>query len=224
MPGQGYQLAAHDDAGGGRVGDVVRDDLEPVLGVGARHLAHHAAAIRGADRVGHVPLLQVGEGLPVGDDVLQRVDVRALDRRIVRIGQHAVGHREPHLRGGVPRGAEAVFAGHVQIGLRARASWRRTGRCVYGSGRHGSTCASQSRQGDQGGNNHSGSGCLDRPMPACHAPGSPHPRAPLRSSWSTAAHPLRSVPTGTGQDTRRKQVCNQADTGLKLPLPHQTQT
>ena len=27
--------------------------------------------------------------------------------------------------------------------------------------------------------------------------------------------PLRSVPTGTGQDTRRKQVCRQADADLK---------
>ena len=124
---QRHHPAAHDHAVASRVGQVVGHELEPVPCVGARHLAHHAAAVRGADRVGHVPFLQVGESFPVGDHELDGLDVRALDARVVDVGQHAASDREPHLGGRVAGGAEAILARLVQVGLGSGAAWRGPG-------------------------------------------------------------------------------------------------
>jgi hypothetical protein len=57
---------------------------------------------------------------PSGDDVLQRLDVRVVDRRVVDVAEHAVRDREPHLRRRVACGAEAVLARQVEVGQRAR--------------------------------------------------------------------------------------------------------
>ena len=89
-------------------------------GVGRDHRAGHAGRV-GIEPVGHVTRLQVREAVAVGDQVLQGVDVRRIDGRPVDVGEHAVGDREPHLRAGVARRADAVLACEIEIALVARA-------------------------------------------------------------------------------------------------------
>ena len=120
-----HQPRMDDDAVTRRVGDVVADQPEVVSAVGARHPADHAAAIRRADHIGHVPLLQRGERSSVGHDVLDGAHVGVLDRRAEHVRQHAIGDREPNRRPGIARRPEAVLAGRVQIGGGARATWSR---------------------------------------------------------------------------------------------------
>src|SRR5690349_6458204 len=67
--------------------DVSRGEPVAVRRVGRGHRARHPGRV-GADRVGHVPGLQVGEAGPVADDVLQRGDVGVVDRRLIGVGQH----------------------------------------------------------------------------------------------------------------------------------------
>ena len=114
------EVDLHQDRVGARVGHVVGDD--PVLPARrrARDPAGHAAAVQRPDRRGHVPRLEIREGRAVGDDVLERLDVRVVDRRVVDVAQHAVRDREPHLRRRVARGAQAVLAREVEVGQRAR--------------------------------------------------------------------------------------------------------
>ncbi len=118
-PGQRRQAGVHEHGVAARVGDVGGDELVAVLAVGRGHGAGHAGGV-GADRVGHVPGLEVGERGPVGDDVLQRAHVGVVDGRLVHVGQHPAGDRVPDLGPGAGRGADAVLPRQVVVGLRAR--------------------------------------------------------------------------------------------------------
>ena len=133
-PGQRRKLGVHEHGVPGGIGDVGGDDLVAVPGVGRGHRAGHAGGV-GRHRVGHVPGLQVGEGGPVGDDVLQRADVRVVDGRLVGVRQHSARHRVPDLRPRPGRRAHAILAGQVEVGLRARRPGRRArGRRLAPSG------------------------------------------------------------------------------------------
>ncbi len=119
--GERREHGPHDDRVAGRVGEVVR--LEAVLPAPGRagHAAGHPGPVESRDRIGHVAGLEVGEGGAVGDDVLQGLDVRVVDRRVGHVREDAVGDREPDLGGPVPRRAEAILAGKVEVGQGARA-------------------------------------------------------------------------------------------------------
>ena len=124
----GLEPRVHEDAGSGWVGDVVADQAKVVRGVGAGYAADHATAVRGADRVGHVALLEIGERLAVGDDVLHGVHVAVLDRRAEHVRQHSVGDGEPHLGPGVARRSKAVLARYIHVCRGAWAAWRAAAR------------------------------------------------------------------------------------------------
>ena len=111
----------HHDRVGVGIGHVVGD--EPVLPARgcARDPAGHAASIERPGRRGHVSRLEVREGRSVGDDVLQRLDVRVVDRGVVDVAEDAVCDREPHLRRRVASGAQAVLAREAEVGECARA-------------------------------------------------------------------------------------------------------
>ena len=123
-----HELDRHEHRVPGGVGDVL--GLDPVLAAlrrrrdGARHAGRVGLRLH---RVGHVARLQVGERRPVGDDVLERLDVRVVDRRVVDVAEHAVRDRVPDLRGRVAGGAEAVLARQAEVGERARGSRRVVG-------------------------------------------------------------------------------------------------
>ena len=117
----------HQDRVGVRVGDVVRDNRVPPARGHARDPTRHAGAVQRLGRRGHVSRLKVRERGAVGDDVLQRLDVRVVDRRVVDVAQHAVRDREPHLRRRIARGPEAVLAREVEV--------RQCTRPVCGDGR-----------------------------------------------------------------------------------------
>ena len=125
---QGLQPAAHDHAVASRIGDVLGEDAIPAAPGGAGHEAGHTALVRRPDRVGRVPRLEVGEGGAVGDDVLERLHVGVVDGRAVDVGEDAVGHREPDLRGLVARGANAVLPRQVEVRERSRPVVSRWGR------------------------------------------------------------------------------------------------
>ena len=109
-----------------RIGDVGGDEAVAVARTGGGHGAGHAGRI-GRHRVGHVTRLQIGERRAVGDDVLQGAHVRVVDRRLVDIGEHAVGDRVPDLGAGVAGGADAVLASQVEVRRRAGCA-----RCGHG--------------------------------------------------------------------------------------------
>ena len=127
-----HELHVHQQGVPARVGEVVRDDaIAAVLGR-ARHLADHPARVQGGGRGRHVARLEIGEGGTVGDDVLERLDVRVVDGRVVHVAQDAVGDRVPDLRPGVAGGADAVLAGEVEVGEgpgSVRCCSGRRGRC-----------------------------------------------------------------------------------------------
>ncbi len=113
---------AHEDRVPVRVGDVL--GLDPILAAPRRRrdLARHAAGVAlRLHRVAHVARLQVGERGAVGDDVLERLDVRVVDRRVVDVAQDAVRNRVPDLRGRVAGGAEAVLPREAEVRQRAGA-------------------------------------------------------------------------------------------------------
>ena len=105
----------------GRIGEVLR--LDPVLAAlgSCGHPAGHATCLGNRlDGVGHVARLEVGERRAVGDDVLERLDVRVVDRRVVDVAEDAVRDRVPDLGGRVAGGAEAVLTRQAEVGERAR--------------------------------------------------------------------------------------------------------
>ena len=110
------QHGPHEHRVPGRVGDIV--GLQAVLPALRRadHPARHPGRVEGPDRVRHVATLEVGEGGPIGHDVLERLDVRVVDRRVVDVRQDAVGDGEPGLRGPIPGGPQAILAGEVEMG------------------------------------------------------------------------------------------------------------
>ena len=119
------ELDAHQHRVPVRVGDVPGlDPVAPALRR-RRDLADHASGVVNRPHgVGHVARLQVGEGRSVGDDVLERLEVRVVDGRVVDVAQDAVRDRVPDLRARVPRGAEAVLAREVEVRERAGAAGR----------------------------------------------------------------------------------------------------
>ena len=122
------ELDVHEHRVAAGVGHVV--GLDPVLAVprSRDHGARHAAGVgMRLHRVGHVPRLQVGERGAVGDDVLERLDVGVVDRRVVDVAEDAVRDRVPDLRGPVAGGAEAVLAREAEVRERARAVRRARG-------------------------------------------------------------------------------------------------
>src|SRR5439155_7067990 len=99
-----------------RVGDVLGLDLVLAALRCRGDVARHATGVAtGLGRVRHVARLQVGEGRAVGDDVLQRLEVRVVDGRVVDVAQDAVRDRVPDLRRRVARGPEAVLAREVEV-------------------------------------------------------------------------------------------------------------
>ena len=135
-PGQG---GAHDDTVAGRVGQVAGGEGVAVGRAGRGDRALHPGRV-GGHRVGEVAALEVGEGVPVGDDVLEGVHVRVVDRGLVDVGEHAVGHGEPDLGRGGPGRADAVLAGEVEVAEgpgRAGCLPRRRGRAGGGGGEQG---------------------------------------------------------------------------------------
>ena len=126
---QRHELRADEDRRARRVGRVVGDDLvAPALGRRG-HAACQRAVVGRLDRVGGVARLQVGEARSVADEVLQRLDVGVVVGREVDVAEHAVGDREPHLRGRVARRAHAVLAREVEVRERTRpVGGRRRGR------------------------------------------------------------------------------------------------
>ncbi len=112
------------------VGEVVGDDPVAAALRRRRDPARERAVVEGADRVGHVAGLEIRERRAVGDDVLQRLVLGRVVRRVVDVAQHAVGDGEPDLRRPVARGADAVLARQVEVRERA-------GTVGRGPGRHG---------------------------------------------------------------------------------------
>ncbi len=134
---RGVQPGVHQHGVPRRIGDVGGDQLVPMASAGRGHRAGHAGGV-GRHGVGHVAGLQIGEGRAVGDDVLQRLHVRVVDRRLVHVGEHAASDRVPDLGRGVARGAEAVLAGQVEVRHRAWATGRgHGGQPGGGAGRTG---------------------------------------------------------------------------------------
>ena len=224
----GREHHVHQDRVRGRVGDVVRDD--PVLAARgrARDLAGHAAPVERPDGRGHVPRLEVGERRAVGDDVLQGLDVRVVDRRVVDVAQHAAGDGEPHLRGGVARGAEAVLAREVEV--------RQHSRPVRGDARgraSGARCACEKHAG-RGGKRQNG-----QPPPwrqAAHSPKAltlhPGPRRaqPRAMKPHRCAHRSSECrPSPRDKSRRQTRVTKVSQTihkqrtrpGIALPAPQQ---
>jgi hypothetical protein len=118
------ELDMHEERVRARVDHVIGDD--PVLPVRrcARDLAGHPAVVERAGCRGHVARLKIREGRAVRDDVLQGLDVRVVDRRVVDVAEHAVRDGEPHLRRGVARRPEAVLAREVEVRERTGGSLR----------------------------------------------------------------------------------------------------
>ena len=133
------QQRVHQEGVARRVGDVVR--LEPVLPVlrRARNAAGHAGLVERTDRGGRVATLEVGEGRTVRHDVLERLDVRGVDRRVVDVREDAVGDREPDLRAAVPRRPDAILAGEVEVGKGAGPIRSRSGSACH-AGRTDTRC------------------------------------------------------------------------------------
>ena len=90
----------------------------------ARDAADQSRPVERLHGVGHVARLQVGERAAVGHDVLQRLDVGVVDRRVVDVGQHSSGDRVPDLRRRVACRAQAVLAREVEVRERARGTRR----------------------------------------------------------------------------------------------------
>ena len=129
--GARLQPRVHEHRVAGRVRDVGRHQLIAVGRAGRGDRAAHPGRI-GRHRVREIARLQVGERRAIGHHILQRLDVGVVDRRLVHIGQHAIGDGEPHLRGGVAGGAHAVLAGQVEEGRGSRCTrcdrrWRGRG-------------------------------------------------------------------------------------------------
>ena len=114
------ELDAHQHRVPARVGDVLRLNLVLAALRRRRDRTCHAACLgQRVDAVRRVARLEVGERLAVGDDVLERLEVRVVDRRVVDVAQDAVRDRVPHLRRRVARSAETVFPCKVEVRKRA---------------------------------------------------------------------------------------------------------
>jgi hypothetical protein len=116
---QRLEARAQQHGGPAGVGQVVGDDAVAAAPGGRRHPARQGAVVERADRVGHIARLEVGERRAVGHDVLERLVLGVVVRRVVDVAQHAVGDREPHLRGAVARRADAVLAREIEVRQRA---------------------------------------------------------------------------------------------------------
>ncbi len=132
----GIEPDPHQHRVAGRIGEVLR--LDPVLAALRRrsHPAGHAAGLGNClDGVGHVTRLEVGERRTVGDDVLERLDVRVVDGRVVDVAEDAVRDRVPDLGGRVAGGAETVLSRQAEVRERARPA-RSSGRRRDGHRQH----------------------------------------------------------------------------------------
>ena len=121
----GAKTTPHQHGVPARVGDVV--GLDAVLAVLVRRgdlAGHPAGVVHGLHRVRHVAGLEVGEGRAVRDDVLEGLDVGVVDGRVVDVAEDAAGDRVPDLRRRVPRRAQAVLAGQVEVRQGARTAGR----------------------------------------------------------------------------------------------------
>ncbi len=135
---------AHEDGVPPRIGDEVGH--EPVLAAlrRRRDAAGHPAPIQRGDGVRHVACLEIGERRAVGDDVLERFDVRVVGGRVVDVAQDAVRDRVPGLGRPVAGRAETVLARQVEVRECSRAV--RRGRCGSGRARGKEADGEQRRQ------------------------------------------------------------------------------
>ncbi len=122
---QRLERRPHHDRVANRIGEVVGLDLVLAALCGRRDAAFHTACVERPDGVRHVAGLQVGERGAVGDDVLQRLDVRVVDGRVVDVAEDAVRDRVPDLGGRVAGGSEAVLARQVEVRERAGPAGRK---------------------------------------------------------------------------------------------------